>query len=215
MPRQHINLFQQAEDMSDAITYMASLAEVEGGRIGIWGIGYDTGVAIMCGAHDKRAKAVMGTGSFFSVEIDQMRRLPGALEAAWKERRESISKPKKDPIYVPIFAQSAEAAEASPLASIIGSPQGFRLWTVLKPFSDATESLYWQSKWEPTAVVHQISPRLFFWTAVDALLLPHYQSQVRAFEKAAEPKEFHALKSLEDSFGGPDLEKNMSAQVDS
>ena len=210
--------------MSDAITYMASLPEVDGDRIAIWGIGHGAGVATMCGAHDKRAKAVMGTGPFFSGEVDQMRFPPGALEAAWKERRESIGKPKKDPIYVPIFAESAEAAEASPLASIIGSPQGYLLWSVLKPLSDAAgtpwenkltlESLYWQSKWEPTAVAHQISPRPLFWTAVDAPLLPYYQSQVRAFEKASEPKEFHALKSLEDSFGGPSLEKNMLAQVD-
>ena len=62
--------------------------------------------------------------------------------------------------------------------------------------------------------MHQISPRPFFWTTVDAPLLPYYQSQVRAFEKASEPEQFHALKSLEDSFGGPGLEKNMLAQVD-
>ena len=52
------------------------------------------------------------------------------------------------------------------------------------------------------------------WTAVDAPLLPYYQSQVRALEKAAEPKEFHTLKPLQDSFGGPNPEKNMLAHVD-
>lgn len=56
--------------------------------------------------------------------------------------------------------------------------------------------------------------RPFFWTAMDAPPLPYYQSQVRVFEKASEPKDFHALKSLEYSFSGPQLEKNMLAQVD-
>jgi pimeloyl-ACP methyl ester carboxylesterase len=223
-PRQHTNLFQQAEDMSDAVTYVINRPEIDGTRVAVWGIGHGAGVAIQCGAHDKRVQAVMGTGPFFSGEIEQLRFPPGALEAAWKERIESIGKPKKIPIYVPIFAESAEAAEASPLASIIGSPQGYMLWEGGKPASDAAgtpwenkltlESLYWQSKFEPTAVINQISPRPFFWTLQDAPLLPHFQSQLAAYEKARQPKEFQAFRSLEEGFGGPAWDKNVAVQLD-
>jgi hypothetical protein len=44
-------------------------------------------------------------------------------------------------------------------------------------------------------------------------LTPHYQSQVAAYEKARQPKEFHAYRSLEESFGGPAWDKNVAAQI--
>lgn len=224
LPRQHVNLFQQSEDVSDAITYMANHPAIDSNRIALWGLGHGAGVVVQAGAFDKRAKAVLGISPFFSGEVDKLRFPPGALEAAWKERAELIANPKKDPVYMPIFAESAEQAEISPQASIIGSTQGLMLWNMGKPVSDAAgtpwenkltlQSLYWQSKFEPMAVVHQISPRPLFWVATDAPLLPHYQSQVQAYQKAAEPKEFHAFKSLEESAFGPAFEDNLKAQVD-
>ncbi|KAL7931441.1 Alpha/Beta hydrolase protein [Trichoderma chlorosporum] len=224
LPRQHVNLFQQAEDLSDAITYMASRSDIISDRIAIWGIGHGAGVVVQTGAFDKRAKAVMGIGPFFSGEVDMLRFPPGAYEEAWEERALRIANPGAEPKYVPIFAESMEMAEKSPQASIIGSPQGFFLWSTFKPMSDAVgtpwenkltlESLYWQSKFEPTASVHRISPRPFYWAAIDAPLLPNYQDQVRVYQKAFEPKQFHSFHSLEESAAGPAYEDNLQEQAD-
>jgi uncharacterized protein len=224
LPRQHINLFQQGEDLSDAITYLTSRQDVDSDRIAIWGIGHGAGVVVQTGAHDKRAKAVIGVAPFFSGEVDMLRFPPGAIDEAWKERTNRISNPKAEPKYVPIFAESMEQAVTSPQASIIGSTQGFQLWSMLKPISDAAgtpwenkltlQSLYWQSKWEPTAGVHLISPRPLFWIAADAPLLPHYQAQVQVFNKAFEPKQFHGFRSLEESTSGEAYEQNLKDQVD-
>ena len=222
-PRQHINLFQQSEDMSDAITYLSHRPDIDAARLAIWGIGHGAGVSVATGAHDKRARAVIGVGPFFSGEVDQLRFPPGALEEAWQERAARIANPALTPKYVPIFAESMDAAVQSPQASIIGSPQGFFLYSIFKPLSDAAgtpwdnrltlESLYWQSKWEPTAAVHRISPRPLFWIATDAPLLPNYQAQVRVFERAFEPKRFHGFGSLEESAAGEAFERNLRDQV--
>ncbi|PTB41878.1 hypothetical protein M441DRAFT_79938 [Trichoderma asperellum CBS 433.97] len=157
LPRQHVNLFQQAEDLSDAITY------IDGDRIAIWGIGHGAGVV-----------------------ADMLRFPPGAYQEAWEERAWRIANPNLEPKYVPIFAESMEMAERSPQASIIGSPQGFLLRSIFKPLSDAAgtpwenkltlESLYWQSKFEPTTSIHLILPRPVYWVATDAPLLPNYQA---------------------------------------
>ncbi|EHK46153.1 uncharacterized protein TrAtP1_013272 [Trichoderma atroviride] len=224
LPRQHVNLFQQAEDLSDAITYMANRSDIDGERIAIWGLGHGAGVVVQAGAYDKRAKAVMGVSPFFSGEVDMLRFPPGAYQDAWEERVARIGNPSLAQKYVPIFAESMEMAEKSPQASIIGSPQGFFLRSICKPLSDAAgtpwenkltlESLYWQSKFEPTTSIHLISPRPLYWVATDAPLLPNYQDQVRAFQKAFEPKQFHGFRSLEESAAGPAYEKNLEEQAE-
>ncbi|KAL7914006.1 Alpha/Beta hydrolase protein [Trichoderma velutinum] len=224
LPRQHVNLFQQAEDLSDAISYMAGRSDIDADRIAIWGIGHGGGVVIQTGAYDKRAKAVMVISPFFSGEVDMLRFPPTAYQDAWEERASRIANPGIEHKYVPIFAESMEMAETSPLDSIIGSPQGFGLWSAFKPLSDAAgtpwenkltlESLYWQSKFEPTASIHRISPRPLYWIATDAPLLPNYQDQVRAYEKAFEPKQFSCFRSLEESAFGPLYEKNLEEQAD-
>lgn len=115
-------------------------------------------------------------------------------------------------------------AEKSPQTSIIGSPQGFFLRSISKPLSDGVgmpwenkftqESLYWQSKFEPSTSIHLISPRPLYWVETDAPPLPNYQDQVRAFQKAFESKQFHVFRSLEESAAGAAHEKNLQEQAE-
>ena len=46
MPRQHIYFYEQAEDISDAITYVADRPEIDGHGVAIWGVGHGAGVVI-------------------------------------------------------------------------------------------------------------------------------------------------------------------------
>lgn len=223
-PRQHTNLFQQVEDLSDAITYLESRSDIDANRIALWGLGHGAGIAIGTGAHNKRVQAIIGAHAFFSGEVDVLRYPPGALEAAWKERAGRIDNPGLESTYVPTFAETMEDTLQNPLASIIGSPQGFGLWKMCKQLSDAAgtlwknmitlESLYWQSKWEPTASVHLISPRPLFWIATDAPLFPNYQSQMEVYKRALEPKQFRGFRSLEEASSGPLYEDCLREQVD-
>ena len=49
----------QCSDISDAITYAQSRADVDADKIGIWGSSYSGGHALWVGAVDRRVKVVL------------------------------------------------------------------------------------------------------------------------------------------------------------
>jgi uncharacterized protein len=58
-PRQEIDPWEQVRDYRHAITYASELAEVDPGRIGIWGSSYSGGHVLVLGAIDRRVQAVV------------------------------------------------------------------------------------------------------------------------------------------------------------
>lgn len=58
-PRQQINKWIQGREYRDAISYTASLPEIDPSRIAIWGDSMSGAVAIVVGALDQRVKAVL------------------------------------------------------------------------------------------------------------------------------------------------------------
>jgi uncharacterized protein len=58
-PRQEIDPWQQVRDYRHAITCAGTLAEVDAGRIGVWGSSYSGGHVLVVGAIDRRVKAVV------------------------------------------------------------------------------------------------------------------------------------------------------------
>jgi hypothetical protein len=58
-PRQHIDPWRQVADYRDAITYVSTLSEVDGNRIGIWGSSYSGAHVLVVGALDRRVKCVV------------------------------------------------------------------------------------------------------------------------------------------------------------
>jgi dienelactone hydrolase len=57
-PRQHIDPWQQIEDYRNAISFAESLDEVDENRIGVWGISYSGGHALILGAIDPRVRVI-------------------------------------------------------------------------------------------------------------------------------------------------------------
>lgn len=60
-PRQHIDPWRQIEDRKNAISFAETLDVVDADRIGVWGISYSGGHALVVGATDPRVKAVVST----------------------------------------------------------------------------------------------------------------------------------------------------------
>ena len=58
-PRQHIDPWDQIEDYRNAISFVATLPEVDASRIGIWGISYSGGHVLVVGAPDPRVRCVV------------------------------------------------------------------------------------------------------------------------------------------------------------
>jgi alpha-beta hydrolase superfamily lysophospholipase len=59
-PRQEVDPWRQVQDMRNAITYLAQRADVDAGRIGVWGASMGGGVAVTTAALDTRVRAVVG-----------------------------------------------------------------------------------------------------------------------------------------------------------
>jgi len=60
-PRQHLDPNDQIEDYRNAISFAETLREVDPARIGVWGISYSGGHALILGATDPRVKCVVST----------------------------------------------------------------------------------------------------------------------------------------------------------
>ena len=60
-PRQHLDPWRQIEDYRNAISHAETLDVVDKDRIGVWGISYSGGHALVVGATDPRVKAVVST----------------------------------------------------------------------------------------------------------------------------------------------------------
>jgi predicted acyl esterase len=58
-PRQHIDPWDQIEDYRNAISFVATLPQVDASRIGIWGISYSGGHVLVVGATDPRVRCVV------------------------------------------------------------------------------------------------------------------------------------------------------------
>jgi uncharacterized protein len=93
-PRQHIDPWAQIEDYRAAISFAAGLPEVDSERIGVWGISYSGGHALIVGALDRRVKSVISIVGVMD-GYENMRRVHGrdgfrrlqALVEADRERR--------------------------------------------------------------------------------------------------------------------------------
>jgi pimeloyl-ACP methyl ester carboxylesterase len=60
-PRQHLDPWRQIEDYRNAISYAETLDLVDKDRIGVWGISYSGGHALVVGATDPRVRAIVST----------------------------------------------------------------------------------------------------------------------------------------------------------
>ena len=60
-PRQHIDPWAQVEDYKNAITFAMKQPEVDGKRLGIWGISYAGGHVVIVGATDPRVRCIVST----------------------------------------------------------------------------------------------------------------------------------------------------------
>ncbi|MDQ1714718.1 MAG: uncharacterized protein QOC60_663 [Frankiaceae bacterium] len=76
--RQHLDPHQQISDYRNAISFVESLASVDADRIGVWGISYSGGHALIVGAIDPRARAVASIVPVVD-GLETMRRAHGTM----------------------------------------------------------------------------------------------------------------------------------------
>ena len=96
MPRQHLDPWDQIEDYKNAISYAETLDGIDGERIGVWGISYSGGHALIVGATDPRVRCVVSTIPVVD-GLANMKRVHGAIgfrrlaDAVVEDRRKRFS----------------------------------------------------------------------------------------------------------------------------
>jgi len=58
-PRQHLDPWKQIEDYKNGVSFVQTLPEVDPARVGVWGISYSGGHALIVGATDPRVKCIV------------------------------------------------------------------------------------------------------------------------------------------------------------
>lgn len=123
-PRQHLDPWMQIEDYKNAISYAETLDVADPDRIGVWGISYSGGHALIVGATDPRVKCIFSTIPVVDGYLN-MQKVHGSIgfrrlkDAVVEDRRKRFST--GEPGYIPM------------------SSPDFATETVTWPFPEVTE----------------------------------------------------------------------------
>ena len=210
--RQDIDPWQQIADWRRAISFLKSLAEVDAGRIGVWGTSYAGGHVLVLAATDRRVRAVVSQVPTISGYEQGLRRVPPdavvALERVFDEdeRAQFRGAPPRrqrvvgdDPsIPASYRTQDAIAFYLQPL------PEG--AWT-----NEVTlRSGRLARMYEPGAWIGRVSPTPLLLIVALADHITLTDLGLRAYEQALEPKK---LVTIEGGHFAPYLEQFAAASA--
>lgn len=196
-PRQEIDPWAQVRDYRHAITYAATLSEVDASRIGVWGSSYSGGHVLVVAAIDRRVKAVVGQVPLVSGH-DNLRALVRAdFMAGFREMFDADRLARyrgEAPSMVPVVAEDPLAPSALPTAD---SWQWFTETGQSRAPSWRNEvtlrSVEMFAEYEPGSYLPYISPTpLLLLPALGDHLTPS-ELAIAAYDNAREPKKLQIL----------------------
>jgi len=215
-PRHEILPYQQCSDLSDAITYAQTRAEVDESKIGIWGSSYSGGNVLWVGSIDRRVKAVLsqvpcvdGWANFHRlIRPDFVGGLNDTFQADRHARAEG-----KEPSLLPVVHENPLAPSALPTAD---SHEFFTAWAKKSEWKNevTVRSIEAFRGYNPAANIHRISPTpLLMTVGINDCLTPT-DLAIEAFSRAREPKELHILPGGHfEAYSGANFELNAGRQV--
>jgi uncharacterized protein len=197
-PRQEIDPWAQVRDYRHAITWAQTRPEVDGHRIGVWGVSYSGGHVLVLGAIDKRTKCVVSQaplvsgirGTERSVRLDFLAPIRAQLEQDRADRYAG-----KPPAMIPVV-------DPDPMADSVLPTADSWEW-----FSETgkTRAPAWKNEvtlrsvemlmeYEPSAYLERISPTpLLLVMARGDHLIPT-DLTLEAYQRAFEPKKLVMLR---------------------
>lgn len=129
-PRFEVDPFKQMDDYHDALSYAATLPEVDADRIAIWGSSYSGGNVIQVAAIDRRVKLVICQLPFVSGE-QQSSPYGSLIDKVISDRADMLGRADGTPTYVPVIAQSLEQAEKGEAKTVLNQPDAYQYFTKL------------------------------------------------------------------------------------
>lgn len=180
----------QVQDVRNALTFLETVPEVDGSKLGLLGISLGCSVAAAAAGTDPRVKAVVAVAGPADLErvwsnFPDFARFRAKVNAA---KREFVATGKVTTISVPRLLSS----DPDTCALLVKDAPNFPTWKLEITF----ESLADLFAFKPEDVAHTISPgaSLFIYPSEDALVSKAELTSLYA--KAREPKQLVALEGL-------------------
>ncbi|KAL3419947.1 DltD domain-containing protein [Phlyctema vagabunda] len=218
IPRCEADPAKQAEDYSDAFTYMASLPIVDPRRIAFWGMSFSGMVSLCASAVDKRAKAVIAVCPLVpSVFECNPKLLPKVLAKAMKDRESQIRG--NPPFYLPVLEENGEnaagfgtGADKNAYGLLIDSKK-------VAPRHENRTTIQTYSRmlrWQPLGLLKYVNPTPVMFVVPELDLMSPAQEQLDIFENLKGPKRLHIApgKGHMEVMSGPEFVSLMKLEFD-
>lgn len=200
--------YSRVEDTQAALTFLAQQPEVDGAKLGLYGISYGGSTAAFTAAIDARAKAIVSVTG-----VGNGARWMRSVRRPW-EYRELVERARRDQARQVVTGESELADRADVLmldpqsAEISAKTRANRPGASMEvPLEMVHETIGFNPGW----VVGQIAPRaaLFITSDFDELVPP--DESVAMFERAGEPKKLIVLHGVGhyEAFTSPALDQIM------
>ena len=197
-PRQEIDPWQQIKDYRDAITYVLTLPETDGARIGIWGSSYSGAHVLVVGAIDCRVRCIASQVPLISGHRNARRLIRSdviaAVEGMCAEDRLKRYRG-EPPATLPVVSEDPAGPAALP------TPDSWRWFTE----TGRSRAPAWRNVvtlrsvelfmgYEPGAYIELISPKPLLLVVALGDHLTVADEALAAYERARQPKKLVTLK---------------------
>ena len=216
-PRNDIDPFKQVEDMSDALTFLNSLPQVDPMKTGFWGMSFGGVVAVCAASLDKRAKFVIAVCPLTDFEFSPEKR-PQVMMKAMRDRESQLMG--NTPFYLPMMTSKGEnpvgfgqVADKSRYAKLVDVGKEIARNHVNRT---TLQTYYKILMWQPFPLWKHLTPTpiMFVIPELDSVSLAEIQKS--RFEDITSPKRLHIEPGVdhEDILQGEQLYSVMTAQLD-
>ncbi|OAP57050.1 hypothetical protein AYL99_09163 [Fonsecaea erecta] len=216
-PRSEIIPMTQCSDISDAITYASTRAEVDPNKIGIWGSSYSGGHVLYVGAVDRRVKAVLSQVPCVSGwdNFSRLVRPDFAVGFNATFAADRIARAEgKEPGMVPVV-------DADPLKpSALPTPDSYEFFTAWEKKSQwkntcTVKTVELFRAYEPQQLIDKIAPTPLLMTVASGDVLTPSDLALGAYARAKEPKQLQLLPCGHfEAYSGPYFERNAGTQTE-
>jgi predicted acyl esterase len=182
---------EREDDIINALTFLATLSEIDSARVGLFGISYGGATAIGVAARDPRVRCVVSVVTFGDGDrwMRNSRRLWEYFrlrEAVERDRVRRVIEGASE------YVDFSEILVATPAEEALYKGQDLKALRITLPLETADDIM----SYRPERVVHEIAPRPLLLIAGDKDYLVGWEESVRLHELAHEPKELMILPGL-------------------
>ena len=215
-PRNEIDPFKQIEDLSDALTFLATLPSVDPKRVGFWGFSFGAVVSLCAASLDKRASFVIAVCPLTEFDFDPLKR-PKILAQSIKDRvSQAMGNP---PFYLPIVTEKGESpvgfghVDKERYAPLVAAGKEIAPGYLNR----ATIQTYYKIfLWQPTSLLRHLDPTPVLYVVPKEDKVSPSELQIQQFESISSPKRLNVEPGVghEDVLVGRHVSDLMKRQIE-